>query len=99
MGDAWCCPPFSEPKEFRAVLDALSNVDEKSFAFRYPVNTSGAPAWPDPLRFDLFRACEHLDRLLGALDNAAAAAAGERDARMDAAVETATLEREAWGLE
>lgn len=63
------------------------------------MNNAGAPTWPGPLRFDLFTACEHFDRLLQALDNAAAAAAGERDVWMEAAAEAAALDREAWGNE
>ena len=56
---------------------SVSSVIGRSFAFRYPVTTKGAPSLPPNFRFNLFRFASVLDALFPTLAGAALGAQEE----------------------
>ena len=78
-------PRFRSLKDFRDFTKELQNVDEKSSAFRYPIDTKGRPSLEASFRFNLFEFCEPLDALLPKLDGSLSVLEAALEARADAA--------------
>lgn len=64
-------PNFQSLEDFRKIIRELHEVDEKSDAFRYPLDTKGCASLPFRFCFDLFGFCEILDSLFSVLEGAA----------------------------
>jgi len=61
---------FQSVSDFRKIISEFQEIDAKSSAFRYPVDTKGGPSLESHFRFNLFEFCEILDDLLLALEGA-----------------------------
>lgn len=62
---------FRTLDEFRAVIAEFQEVDARSCAFRYPIDTKGSALLGSHLRFNIFEFCDVLDELFPVLEGAA----------------------------
>ena len=85
---------FEIERTIRKLIGEFSAADDKSFAFRYPVNTKGKASLPPDFTFDLVVFCETLDGLLNALDGAKTAAREQFEAHMELEAEARQYEME-----
>jgi hypothetical protein len=67
-------PQFKKQEDFRKFISELAQVDKKSDAFRYPLDTKGNASLKSHFSFNLFDFCSIFDGLLGSLEGAACAA-------------------------
>ncbi|MBN1567223.1 MAG: hypothetical protein JXA73_05225 [Acidobacteria bacterium] len=67
-------PHFRTQEDFRKFIDELVQVDKKSVAFRYPLDTKGNASLKPHFTFNLFDFCAIFDGLLESLEGAACAA-------------------------
>jgi len=87
-------PHFKSLQDFRNVIAELHAVDARSFAFRYPIDTKGAPSLAEYFRFNLLEFCEILDELFPLFDGATTAAYEDLQARYEAMAEARQIELE-----
>jgi hypothetical protein len=64
-------PYFPTIERFRDVIQELHEVDEGSYAFRYPLDKKGLPSLRADLTFDVLALADVLDGMLHILRNAA----------------------------
>lgn len=62
---------FGSVKDLRTVIGEFQTIDAGSYAFRYPVNTNGAPSLEKDFQFNVFQFCAVLDDLFPTLQGAA----------------------------
>lgn len=62
---------FGSVKDLREIIGEFHAVDARSYAFRYPVDTKGAPSLEENFQFNLFKFCSILDGLFPTLEGAA----------------------------
>lgn len=67
-------PHFRTQEDFRKFIAELIHVDNKSDAFRYPLNTKGNASLKPHFSFNLYEFCSIFDDLLEKLEGAACAA-------------------------
>jgi hypothetical protein len=71
-------------KDLRDVIAEFHKVDERSFAFRYPVTTKGEASLQEGFRFNVFHFADVLNGLFPTLLGAASGARYEYDAVLQA---------------
>lgn len=81
-------PNFQSVLDFRKIIAEFQEVDAKSSAFRYPVDTKGGASLTSHFRFNLFEFCEILDGLLIALEGASIGAYEELQVTYEQMAET-----------
>ncbi len=62
---------YATYEEIESVILEFEEIDPKSFAFRYPVDTKGEALLPEQFHFNIVKLGEELDKLLRMLDGAA----------------------------
>ncbi len=67
-------PHFHTLENFRAVIAELHDIDARSVAFRYPLDTKGSPLLGPHFRFNIFELCDVLDELFPVLRGATSCA-------------------------
>ena len=87
-------PHFQSLEDFRNTIAELHEVDARSDAFRYPLDTKGGPLLPSHFRFDVFGFCEVLDSLFLVFEGAAIGAYEELQATLEAMAEAHQCEME-----
>jgi hypothetical protein len=80
-------PHFKTLQDFRKVISELEAVDKGSYAFRYPITTTGTASLESHFHFNLFEFCETLDELFPVLDEATTAAYEKLQAKYEAMAE------------
>src|SRR5206468_7394213 len=61
---------FGSVNDLRDIVGEFQTIDAKSDAFRYPVDTKGAPSLEENFRFNVFRFASVLDDLFPRLEGA-----------------------------
>ncbi len=87
-------PHFNGLEDFRKVIAEIHAVDAGSYAFRYPIDTSGRPSLSSHFRFNLFDLCAILDELFPLFDGATTAAHETLQATYEARAEARQYELE-----
>jgi hypothetical protein len=87
-------PHFRSLEDFRKTIAELHEVDERTDAFRYPLDTEGNASLAAHFRFDLFEFCEVLDSLFPVFEGAAIEAHEELQATREAMAEARQWEME-----
>jgi hypothetical protein len=62
---------FGSVKDLRTVVGEFHAIDAGSYAFRYPIDTKGAPSLEKDFQFNVFQFCTVLDDLFPTLEGAA----------------------------
>ncbi|MGD0009985.1 MAG: hypothetical protein ABSE93_15745 [Terriglobia bacterium] len=62
---------FRTLDDFREVIAEFQDVDTRSYAFRYPLDTKGSAMLGPDFRFNIFEFCDVLDELFPVLEGAA----------------------------
>ncbi len=77
--------------EFERLVHALDDVDPRSYAFRYPVDTEGAAHLPKHFVVNVIAFARNMDKVLGYLDGAASGIRENWDTAAEAAYELQQL--------
>jgi len=85
---------FGSVRDLRTVIGEFQTIDAGSYAFRYPVDTSGAPSLEKDFKFNVFQFCAVLDDLFPTLEGAAIGAYEEYQNLLQALGEAQEYEME-----